>query len=112
MPRQKKFTVGDGERLVRVLFYMFLRFDSLHGTESLGSRLVAFIMQVSGSYLRYSVEAHNKVGPIFSQGGQNFQEKMVRPDRYSGNFGPPNQFFRWTKISVTPPALPARKVYM
>ena len=25
----KKFTVGDGERLVRVLFYTLLRFDSL-----------------------------------------------------------------------------------
>ena len=29
MPRQKKFTVGGGEQLVRVLFYTLLVFDSL-----------------------------------------------------------------------------------
>ena len=28
MPQQKKFTVGDSERLVRVLIYMLLGFDS------------------------------------------------------------------------------------
>ena len=46
-----------------------------------------------------------QVGPIFSRGDQNFQEKMVRPDQYSGNFGLPDQFFRRTKISVTVQAL-------
>ena len=30
---------------------------------------------------------------------------MVRSDRYSGNFGPPDQFFRRTKISVTVPVV-------
>ena len=28
MPQQKTFTVGDSERLVQVLIYMLLRFDS------------------------------------------------------------------------------------
>jgi len=32
---------------------------------------------------------------------QNFQGKMVQVDHYSWNFGPPDQFFRRTKISVT-----------
>ena len=42
-----------------------------------------------------------RTGPLFLEGGQNFQEKMILPDQYSGNFGPPDQFFRRTKISVT-----------
>ena len=42
-----------------------------------------------------------QVGLLFSRGVQNFWEKMVRPDWYSGNFGPQDQFFCWTKISVT-----------
>ena len=41
-----------------------------------------------------------QVGPLFSRGYQNFQEKRVRPDQHFGNFGPPDQFFRRTKISV------------
>ena len=32
---------------------------------------------------------------------QIFHGKMVRADHYSWNFGPPDQFFRRTKISVT-----------
>jgi len=32
---------------------------------------------------------------------QIFQGKMVRADHYFWNFGPPDQYFHWTKISVT-----------
>ena len=35
-----------------------------------------------------------QVGPTFSLGEQHFQEKIVRPDQYSGNFVPPDQNFR------------------
>ena len=42
-----------------------------------------------------------QVGPLFSRGDQNFQEKMVRPDQYFGNFGPPNQFFQNFRDSAT-----------
>ena len=34
-------------------------------------------------------------------GAKIFRKKMVCPDRYSRNFGPPDQFFRRTQISVT-----------
>ena len=87
-----------------------------HGTtRGLHTYTLAITMQVCCSYPAYcsslalsSAQNSSKrnslviqVGPIFSPGDQNFQEKIVRPDRYSGNFGPQDQFFRRTKIFVT-----------
>jgi len=41
------------------------------------------------------------LGPFIPSPDQIFQGKMVRADHFSWNFCPPDQFFSWTKISVT-----------
>ena len=41
------------------------------------------------------------LGPFIPSPDQIFQGKMVRADHFYWNFGPPDQFFRRTKISMT-----------
>ena len=62
----KKFTVGDGERLVRVLFYTLLGFDSLQLSVDCPTAPALSARRVSRDLIRF----HTKLeGGLASMGG-------------------------------------------